>query len=936
MADADIPQLVSSINELLSRICRQHEQHEHQNDCLCRENRFLAAQVKRLSDKKDVEESERQAKPSRSKASQIDTPPSSPKSLRADAFQLPDSYQQPYPSVTSYYKEDDPAPIDARTRMNSEQSSSQQLLAMHMTARKRVISTRQEDTEDQSWTSPMAHVPSDGLCNFTDIDHHHIAQITPDSSQDEQVPLPATLGMELDNPELISRDLVDRVSSLEHMYVIPWSKGDDSAELSPVWKERRKSLGRIAQRALCMKKGASALPVVESTNSQDSSFVAPRKPTRLHTKVARSLLGLWQAKVSRPSSQRRLIWDIFGMALIVYDVIVIPLSAFDLPQNLFVLLMAWVCTVYWTLDIPFSFVVGYHSKGVLEMRPLQIAQHYARTWLAFDVGVVSVDWMVSLAEHLNLEKNERVGYLRFGRFGRFLRMLRLLRLLKLHGMIVDIFERIQSELLRIVLGIVNILIFIVLINHVMACGWYWVGTNTFNAGYPSWVVESELGGRSIPYNYTTSVHWSLTQFTPASMEVVPQNTFERTYNVCTLLFAMCTFSSFVSSITNAMTRLRNLNSESADKATQLRRYLKENRIPGAMCNRIWAWLQTVENTSRCRIHAAQVAILHTLPIDILNELHRAIYSPFLAKHPWFSNFQGAHPDGMRSLYSCLVEVGIDVGKESFHCGETATRMYFVFSGRLRYLREGEMSEMSWEASQIEEVVRIASLGSMPHDDGDGPIVIGPDQWASEHPLWINWTHVGTLTALSHCELFTINAQRFQEVMQYELLSVWQAAKYARAFLSHLHSSISALSDVWADPKALLDLATHAFTLSEDDIPSSISSGDSSTRPGSVRSPQNRPSPTPSRSHRRSSSSSVGTRPSMQSASSRASRESGVSKRLGTPAQQIAHAVSGNPLSKPEASDGSLADAETACRLSGRSEQGLPFPRTSRGLKLTTI
>lgn len=592
---------------------------------------------------------------------------------------------------------------------------------------------------------------------------------------------------------------------------------DVDVELCAVWKGRTRSLGRIAQRALLHQKILAPLPTLPMYPSAGSGVAQHFKGT-----CWRVLYKVWSRMVARPSSQRRLMWDFMGMALIGYDVIVIPLSSFDPPPNLFTHTMGWVCTIYWTIDIPCTLLVGYHTKGVLEMRPLQIASHYLRTWLAFDASVVSVDWMCAVAENWSGSDdlgNNRVGYLRFGRFGRFLRMLRLLRLLKVHGMITDIFERIHSEFVRIIFGIANILIFIILINHVLACGWYMVGTRSFEAGYPSWVVTADLADRTTAYNYTTSVHWSLTQFTPASMEVVPKNTFERTYTVCTLLFAMVTFSSFVSSITNAMTRLRNLNSDSVEKATVLRQYLKENRIPGEVCNRIWAWLQYTEDTSKSRTHEKQVAILPILPAVLQTELHRVIYKPLLDKHPWFARFARSNMDAMRGLYRCLVEVGLTFGKELFHTGQHADRMWFVFSGNLRYLRDGEVVAQSWEVEQCAELVKRSS-SYFDHSDSQTPVTVGPGQWASEHPLWIQWNHVGQLVGMSHCELFAVEAQKFQDLMQYELHGIWQAAKYARAFYSFLNWSRVALSDVWADLVVLDDMADRAFCEIEDDLSSS--------------------------------------------------------------------------------------------------------------------
>ena len=103
------------------------------------------------------------------------------------------------------------------------------------------------------------------------------------------------------------------------------------------------------------------------------------------------------------------------------------------------------------------------------------------------------------------------------------------------------------------------------------------------------------------------------RFTPASMEVVPANEYERFFTVCMILSGMLIFSSFVSAITNAMNQLRNLNSNLAARPTRnrscrretvgaalgwrleqeslLRRYLQENSVSPSLTARIHNCLQ---------------------------------------------------------------------------------------------------------------------------------------------------------------------------------------------------------------------------------------------------------------------------------------------------------------------------------------------------------
>merc|ERR1719420_2887739 len=116
---------------------------------------------------------------------------------------------------------------------------------------------------------------------------------------------------------------------------------------------------------------------------------------------------------------------------------------------------------------------------------------------------------------------------------------------------------------------------------------------------PNWVDRQGFATASLEYRYATSLHWSLTQFTPASMEVIPHNVGERFFSVGVLLFALIIFSSFVSSITAAMTRMRNLNSDNNNNLSKLRRYLRDHKVSAKLAIRIKRYVEhTIAETQQ--------------------------------------------------------------------------------------------------------------------------------------------------------------------------------------------------------------------------------------------------------------------------------------------------------------------------------------------------
>jgi hypothetical protein len=242
--------------------------------------------------------------------------------------------------------------------------------------------------------------------------------------------------------------------------------------------------------------------------------------------------------ISPPSSIARLTWDLCCLEALLWDLIVIPFQAFEPEPNAFLIVMAWLTSLFWTFDMPMTFFSGYHCKGYIEMRFSKISKRYFRGWFSFDIIVLLTDWMTiigSLAagglgggeESGSSMAGEETTYVRLAKSARFLRMARLLRLLKVRGKVADIMDHMQSESFKIVLGVAGMLLVILVSNHTIACGWWYVGTTAPNGEDDpwSWVNHFNMRERGLFYQYTTALHWSMTQFTPASMEIVPRNAY---------------------------------------------------------------------------------------------------------------------------------------------------------------------------------------------------------------------------------------------------------------------------------------------------------------------------------------------------------------------------------------------------------------------------
>lgn len=191
-----------------------------------------------------------------------------------------------------------------------------------------------------------------------------------------------------------------------------------------------------------------------------------------------------------------------------------------------------------------SLITGFVSEGVLVMTPERIFKNYIKTWFILDLIVVGPDWtftilMIVSAGDENVGGSGNVSKL--FRSLRMMRTMRLLRIVKLKRIIAMAKDMITSEFVFIVLNILKLIVMLLLVNHFIAAAWYSIGRSVSS---PNWIDEHELTSSDPGYAYLTSLHWSLTQFTPGSMHVQPVNSLERVFALTVLVSGLVLFCRF--------------------------------------------------------------------------------------------------------------------------------------------------------------------------------------------------------------------------------------------------------------------------------------------------------------------------------------------------------------------------------------------------------
>jgi len=273
-----------------------------------------------------------------------------------------------------------------------------------------------------------------------------------------------------------------------------------------------------------------------------------------------------------------------------------------------------------------------------------------------------------------------------------------------------------------------------------------------------------MGESDLHYFYSTALHWSLTQFTPGSMEVVPRNSAERSFTILTLYLGLVMFSSMVSSITSAMNELRGRHFHRSNQRNIVNRYLRERRVSFWTGSRILVFLRNHGYGSQERaLHEADVSALARLPEGLLKDLHYETYKPILVHHPLFKQMSQFDESCFTMICHMATEQKrLEPGEVLFRLGEAASKMFHVVSGELNYY-----------------------LGM--HRAG---ILVQSPSMACEAVLWMSWEHCGRMVANSFCDLVAVDSRSFIAIVTTNSSILHNYRSYAKSYCSLLTQEAS--------------------------------------------------------------------------------------------------------------------------------------------------
>jgi len=349
---------------------------------------------------------------------------------------------------------------------------------------------------------------------------------------------------------------------------------------------------------------------------------------------------------------------------------------------------------------------------------------------------------------------------------RLIRLVRLLRMYKVVRLLNSLIDMLPSAKLVAVLQMCYLLFGLLLVAHYIACLWCWVAFA--HRAQTTWV-DSLPGDADIFYQYTSALHWSLTQFMPAPMDIAPANRVERVFAIAVVLSGAVIFSATVGSISAKITEMRHLSFERLNQESRLREYLGNKKVSLDVGNRIWNFMHGKRRGQKSMLRERDLCLLDGIPTGLRNALRCDVFCPGMRIHALFSICLDRHARPALALcHQAMEEFVFRQQEDVFVEEDLAFGMYFVRVGVLKY---------STPLYRIRAVkVRAGKATS----------------FLAEASLWGKWMHCGCLIAHAPSELTLVNTKKFLAVLTEDVFDSGLYAalrKYAQSFADLLKVEI---------------------------------------------------------------------------------------------------------------------------------------------------
>jgi len=558
-------------------------------------------------------------------------------------------------------------------------------LLRHTHAKARIAEVRAGETD----CAELTHMNMQPLCDPRTGPVSHTHEPDEEDSVDDQPMCPALSG---DSGLIVPKALINSKVTLWNRSASQSShRGADvqaQIDIDSLWHDLYLS-NDPASRDTCLSKGPSGWALAQRASR--------KRPSGVFNQVMwqRMSFGDWKSVPLRPHDRCRFVWDLLGTAVIMYDIISIPVqAAFNAHADIGLVLSA---CMYWFIDIGMSFNTAFVRDGSLETSRSKVAKHYLKRWFLFDIVILSAE-LALLYLHEHSTRNRQA--LAIARTVGLLRVFQIRR-------VSDNFEEFVIDMkvpgAIVLYTIAQIVFAIFFAGHILTCAWCYMSLEQHAAGQPSWLLEAEALYEASPdqsQQYLRSHTWISGHLLSAPIDklMVLRTDADHVFALALIWTKLFLMGAAISKISGALGEIGRANAQAKDTKRKLQKIAQEAGMSKDVSKRMIRF--ALFSQRRARFSTVDPSVARLLSGSLSRDLIVNQRSRYLLEHPLFSRVQETHPEAYAKICTSLKPQVYADREQVFQQGTLSEVLYITYQGVFFLEHEikgfvDEFSEVTW-------------------------------------------------------------------------------------------------------------------------------------------------------------------------------------------------------------------------------------------------
>lgn len=284
-----------------------------------------------------------------------------------------------------------------------------------------------------------------------------------------------------------------------------------------------------------------------------------------------------------------------------------------------------------------------------------------------------------------------------------------------------------------VIRMFELLIIVFLIDHWIACLWFFIGNTTGQLG-ESWLQVNDLHLEDTTTQYLHSLYWSITTLTTVGYgDITPQNNVELIFTFTVMFLGVSLYAFIIGNVAAIISNLDASKNRFRDKLGQVQSYMGERKIPRSLQKNVLDYYQYMWEYNRDI--SMDFELLDELPHSLKTKIYCYLYQELLQKVPIF---QDAEPCFIEDLVIKLKPRILPPHDYVIREDQMGHEMYFVKRGQLQAFSE-----------KTGKVYTVMAAGS----------------FFGEIALLYDSRRTASVKTLTYCELFVLYKEDFDKVLE---------------------------------------------------------------------------------------------------------------------------------------------------------------------------